>query len=1001
MSTISQFLVPVGRLMWKEYRIQRSLWLAMLTFGIVPQLLIRLLASDPDLRVTGVWMTVVTIPIMFIIGSTAILFAGEREDRTCDWLLNLSVRPRWTLFSKWSFVAIAAIALIVVLSISAFALVWAIPQATEATQVGSTPDSASTAAGILAILLGFLLWGSLGSLLSRRVITAVPAMGFLWIGTLVFVSVWLPWMLGLKSTQSEQTVVAIVMLVIACSANIWLGWRWCRGKYFDARTVSNGISRLREWTQRVRGASQVVARWPQGLELPSAAQREWQRLVWQERQRDQFHKWLAGAGCFLAILVPVAGRMTGSTLAELLILVMLATPLVIGALAFRFDGEGQPLQFLANRGVRLRRLWFAKHVVWLPRMTGILSLIWLVSLSAESLIHPIASGQSVSSISAGICRRQDVAICLVLLIYGAGQLMAMLFHRSTLSLAAGGMAAVVAGLWLGYMTELQVPLWWSVGGVIVCLYGWAWWLAPRWADERRFAKRYVQAVAVFVMPPIAILGGVALWRMSEIAGFEPGSPSLFALMYPTESARLGPELGQRAQVISELKAEIARQQQPQTAADLEASNELSMTMGGVFSLSHFMPPHAPGSEPVGDELQQELRLARAAFWAEHEPQLQRILKVAEQKQGASIRRWLELGSSSFLTPDQQALLEAARLRTEEGRLEDALRYYCASLRLATFWATRSPLKYRETAQLQQAETLRLIVAWANHDDQTLPSLRTALKKIREELDLFPAWRETLVAQHLADIQTLNEQIQFGSHATSRQMPSAGLQEIARHLPWERYRAHQLLERHLMATDIQLAQAADWLKHGIGMDVPRAMEHFPNGRDDAQEARFEVTTPLVSGHSSQALFLFAQRLLIEQETVARSSMLALSLLAWKHEHGSWPRSLVELLTAGTRDSLPVSAVVDPWCGEQFQYSGTVTDPANPVVELLASVGPNQLREVPTNDPREPWRTFQNGLHTSRVSWTGGRMRPTDDDRVQLHYEEGQLLLKLPPVRQFYR
>jgi hypothetical protein len=47
MYTSSQSFAPMSRLMWKEYRAQRALWLAVCAFGVVPQVLFRLTLRHP------------------------------------------------------------------------------------------------------------------------------------------------------------------------------------------------------------------------------------------------------------------------------------------------------------------------------------------------------------------------------------------------------------------------------------------------------------------------------------------------------------------------------------------------------------------------------------------------------------------------------------------------------------------------------------------------------------------------------------------------------------------------------------------------------------------------------------------------------------------------------------------------------------------------------------------------------------------------------------------
>ena len=55
MNSSSQSFAPVSRLLWKEYRVQRAFWLAMLLFGMVPQFLIRMILPADQGAPEMVW----------------------------------------------------------------------------------------------------------------------------------------------------------------------------------------------------------------------------------------------------------------------------------------------------------------------------------------------------------------------------------------------------------------------------------------------------------------------------------------------------------------------------------------------------------------------------------------------------------------------------------------------------------------------------------------------------------------------------------------------------------------------------------------------------------------------------------------------------------------------------------------------------------------------------------------------------------------------------------
>ncbi|MEI8381621.1 MAG: hypothetical protein WCJ09_15945 [Planctomycetota bacterium] len=978
MNQWSRILVPVGRLMWKEYRIQRSLWLAMLIFGVVPQILLRILVTNAENRVASVWAAVVMIPFFFVIASTAILFAGEREERTSDWLLNLSVRPIWTLVTKWGFSLLATLSLILVLSVSALLLVW-IPVDVQRVLADPQHDTSRAVAGFTFMLFSFVLWGSLGSLVSRRVITAVPAMGLWWATTLICVSL----ISCVIHAASSIGTDFVMMAAIVVGANLYLGWRWCLGHYIDAQTLTNLTTRIRE---RLRGSAPVASRVPKQTEVGDMWSREWQRLVWQERNRDSFHRLFVYGGCFAAVATAMAGRQLGYHQPELLMLLTSAIPLTMGVLGFRYDGEGQPLHFLNNRGINRRRLWCAKHFVWFPRTCAILSLIWIVALASESLINNrTIAGQSVARNSAAMYEHQDVAILTILLIYCSGHFAAVLFRRAILSLAAGAMIAICTGIWLSLMTALQVPLWWSVGGVVACLLGWTWWLAPRWAFERRFATGRRLAVAVFVVPPLVILAGIAYWRAFEFAGFGPTSPALFAVLYPHDFIQMqGTQLEYRNTLIDELKSEIADQLNP-SIRNLEEIRNFELIEDAATTISkHILGPLQDDSKPFDEGLQE----GRDSFWLTYDLQLQRIMKLTSQNQSPAMRHWLN-ASPSFIQAHQLVLNRAGQLRIEEGRLDDALSFFCASLRMATFWATQSSLKHRMEADIRQTETLRQIVLWANHPDQTPQSIKQAMKKVCEELNLFPTWRQSLVAEYLLNIQALDRSVELDD-MEPLPGPLALIRESSRYLPWERLRSRHLIERQLIANEARMWRASTMIASSNGIDVPRFLEQLPSLFDDQPAERYvsQTSFPMSSLFKDQTLMLAA---CFDREATIRITLLGLALQAWKLEHGSWPESLAELFSPDTLESLPLTTIVDPWCGEQFRYRPDTPESENSPAEILYSVGPDQVRDVLMSDNRHALRKTKNGLFSGRMTRGGGAARDAaSENRVLLQVKERRLL-----------
>lgn len=937
MNSSSQSFAPMSRLLWKEYRAQRALWLAMFAFGLAPQLLFCLVMADASNRVGAVWAVVATVPLLFVIGSLAILFAGEREERTSDWLQHLSVPPLWLMLAKWGFVVISALALMVALSVVAVLLVWALP-----------PPPAMA----LWFFAAFILWGSLGSLISRRVITAVPAMGFWWLMTMIVPVVWLPQLFGVLSTDPGhpryQEVLTVLSFLAVGIADVWLGWRWCHGKYLDAQVFDDFNTRLSGWLG-LRTRTESKSRIPTRIESANPWRREWQRLIWQERHRETYHRSLLYLGGVIGILLALFGALHRSEMMSGVVPLLLAFPLTMGVLGFRYDGEGQPLRFLANRGVSPHVLWMAKHVVWLPRAIWIPFAVWLIAWGAEWLaasVNAAAHFRPLGAASMLAWIQRDSVLWFIVLSYGCGHLAAMVFRRVILAIVGGVAMNLVVAQWMSLMVVLQVPLWWSLGGVAVWLFGLSWWYARYWMMETRVHAHPVQWASFVLIPPVLLVGSVAGWRVGEVG-----------------ATRQDPDVA----------AEIVRQLQPLSRQEQATQDRLASTLGGFNRVYELLKQH--GRVADGPAPDRGVPEAIKKFWSTNESRLEELLKITQEERRVSSTQWVTPyrvdanWMTPVLFPQQQVLLEAARLRLEEGHLDEALKYYLATLRLSAFYATDGTIYGRQMAVQQQSHTLQGILWWANHPHQSAASLKSALRSVQTELSAFPGLRETLVAEYLERQQLLTDDIEHGQKDSANRSNTDFVElvvEGSRLLPWERYRAQKLLEQDLLEQDQSAAFLATWLNNPgtdtfqrlqnftplgtvLGAEVPERRGYSPY--PDSSIARTDLdrlwaSTPMLPKPWRRINQAFWSAV-IEHEVISREVLLALALLAWKHEHNEWPDSLDKLKILEGR-GLTSATILDPWKGEQFEYGGSLLnrlpDTRGKAI-LLTSKRPHQL--VPTH------------------------------------------------------
>jgi len=847
MNTSNPVLAPLSRLLWKEYRAQRTLWLTMLGLGLGLQGLIYIVFRNPIDLVPAVWSMAAVIQLLCMIASTAIMFAGEREEGTSDWLLRLCAPPVWTLVAKWGFLLLASTAIASILSLTALLLVRIGPGGSD----GSL-DRGNVFTDVLMAAAGVFIWSSLGSLLSRRVLTSIPTMAFWWIITMVLPVSLVPWLFGFRGLDVTidrfEGQVMVFFTVVAGAADLWLGWRWCHGKYADARILANVHQKWNALLNRILRRSTSASRLPTCSEDSYVGRRIWQRLLWQERHRDSFHRMLLQGGCAISLLVGLTRNSEALFVCVSGLVIVL--PMFLGVLSFRYDAEGQPLRFLANRGVSAGPVWFAKQTVWLPRafwvpfiisMTGGFSAVLSAAYARSELVVLPAYLLTNSIVASWNVHWKDVetAICFVLVTYSCGQLAAMLLRQTILSVVVGVVLSGIATFWLVLMRVLDVPLWWSVGGVSVWFFWLSWWYAPYWLMERR-SRRIAAGLGFNVLVPFMTLIGVtAAWRVGEVDGFHPVAP----VAPPATSDEMSWELKHPHHTFAlELQRVIAWQSGPLTADDLATSRELCVTLAGVnhwwelrkansekLDPEHVAPPEAQSDE----QLKQHFRTINAE-------RIQRVLAVAGHERrvikdvdGApSTVHSLESSGSTWkgMEMPQIALMRcSADLLTEAGDMDQALDHYRAALRLASYWAARGSLSQRWwNASNSQILTWSSLVNWSNHPNQTASKLKLAMEHLRREWFDFPSAQEAAVAQYLNDSRLLDGAISerwirstsndpVGSYGS----PFLLLKDTSRFFPWETTRAHRMLEQQLVERYRAISKATEDLP--FAADVSRILD----------------------------------------------------------------------------------------------------------------------------------------------------------------------------------
>ncbi|HXY36735.1 MAG TPA: hypothetical protein VEI07_21070, partial [Planctomycetaceae bacterium] len=169
----------VSRILWKEARVQRPFWVWVLGLGLFIQLLPAILGQHYYRGAVDVhWFASVNIVVAccFAVGSTAIAFAGETENRTKLLFQRLPVRSGQLLTGKLVWCVLGTYALALILAMTAKAWGGPAPVAVPNNRPGLDPDTWELWLAVL-LPIPFLLVGVLVSLAFRDVLTTVAVTG--------------------------------------------------------------------------------------------------------------------------------------------------------------------------------------------------------------------------------------------------------------------------------------------------------------------------------------------------------------------------------------------------------------------------------------------------------------------------------------------------------------------------------------------------------------------------------------------------------------------------------------------------------------------------------------------------------------------------------------------------------------------------------------------------------------------------------------------------------
>ena len=883
------FRTAIGRLLWKEYRVQRALWFLLLGILLLLQVLLRLayfnstesithaVSIDEQWATRTMWLLVFVMQVIFIVASVAISFAGEREERTCDFLVHHAPSP-WAILSAKIGICFAGSAGLYVCG-AFMALILGRSHSIESNltyQLVFFHNSMAVDFTLrLTILLVLLAWCVFGSLLSQRVITSIPTMAVGWIAT-----GWLPMVAALTlmnlipgqiEMRFERTIMIIVFALGAIAMigfDAWLGYRWAEGRFVDLRFLTEyGDFWSTTWLG-IRNRSSRPSRIPSSTEPEESERRAWLRLVWQERNRNVIPRWMVISIVAFVLLSSDADYVVRENYGIPLLqdFVVCLIGLVMGILSFRNEGEGQPVRFMANHGSSPKMIWNARQSVWLFRA--------IVTPAVLLAIMAIRDQRFLSYPHALIERH----FWLVLMSYGSGQLAAMLLHRAMLAAITGGMLAAVLFLWFELMRSLHIPQFWSAGVPIVALIVATRMHARSWLLDYSTRDHKLRLASVLMGLPFLPFAIVAIYRVYEVDRINPAQLSRKVF----ESARRLPFMFDTSNLSVDTTTS-AMSTVRKRLQDIAARPTTSVAVPGTANLTLSVDDRT-----IADEL--AVAFASDAF------------AIHFESRSESSGRFELFPAVSFSRLSDRML---ARARDHMALNEPTAAFRMCQTHLnACRTMARGPFNSCwKPAAVEERRALELLVEWANRADVPFADIHGAIKELEERQNRFPAPGAAIV-----DELTLAKRNSIVERYIAHHGSILGWQRIWMQLPWEAARRNRLWEieaelhrAHLaclfaqLSFDQRLSPEADLIP--VGGNYLESMSELQSTTWGAEIA--------LAGDRSE----FVR----DRFTAMRAAMTRMGIIAYRKQYGSMPADLDSLFGIVLQRNFQ-----DPWSNGRFDY-----------------------------------------------------------------------------------
>jgi hypothetical protein len=902
---IHEFLAQTSsrHLFWKEYRAQRTLWFAVLAmaggYGLLLLAWGALMSTGSDVSPGTVFFTMLAFPPVYAWACAALLFAGEHEEETYEFLRSQPIVGGQVYSVK--LLTILAGTLLLVPAVLLLGLLLTGGRIDGSPVIGRIELDGYHWVNVWVTSLEMLAWSVFFSLWLRKMLPALLLsaglallMGFIAVSLAdlsrsahLFLDV------ARLSVISQAFRIFVALCVLGITAKwgrYWLGWRFLEsGAWSREQRVANSESRRR-----------LI---PFRLHLERMGYRQLAHLTWHawRQSASLYFATLAFAilACSLLALRWAVSRQTSppnSMIAFWYALVPLAG--WAGLLSFMPDQIARRASYFSERPVHPGHLWLSRLLVAASLPLGwllVVSLLTVVSLlwgAAPSFGLPAGSQLVSLPYFESLARDVDVdaILWLTLLLFAVGQLVS-LFSRSVVVGITVGIASLMGfGVAFGLTHALGVP-----GGLVALPLFIAFLLATRrsmraWTEEVSVRTDRLRKGAWIAGPVVLVLCLTASYRVLEVPRVTESSLSQSSPLH-VEQLRRPPT---REEVVT-AKIYVGIFRHFRGLPEMGSLGPLHSpgAMDGMGSMEEWSLPEPLGPSEVRTDrevLREFIEATRRPTWfpPRHGTRGTTGLTSAELEHLREVPLVVGPLTTTVATRIYQLL--------ENGELEQAMEYPLALIRFSRQLMPHADLTGNFTARSLESRGLDLLTHWASWEGQSEELVRRALRQMDEEFGRSHGDSDGLEEEYDftegMEVAVRDARWDFEQHVSAMRREWLWISDVVSERP--------AYVDNVDTRDAAMLKSLRWMRRYTPWEVARIERIFDVALAGVDErelghglTRWILTTPFLTQntgmwHHRHATFDFRER---QDQLVIHRLQLALRI--YQLEHGRYPETLTEL------------------------------------------------------------------------------------------------------------